>query len=185
MERFLSGIGTTPRRAFVVVGFIICAATIIFFSLRADDRDLTALSVAVAVVFGAVTSLQNAQMQRRDHTLSLLSAFSTADALAASDAQVSRLVARGVTVGGDLDEDDDCHVTHVLDYYEFICRSAQRKQIDALTVVALRGLAMAATYRVCQRYINDRRAIYGVDLYRAFESFVLDYRLVSGPRSSR
>lgn len=171
---FLSATGSSWRRILAAALASVAALVIILAALRADERNLTAMSVAVAIVFGAVTSVQNARMQRRDHTIALLSAFSTAEPLAASDAQVARLLATEEFVDGTIDAEVDHHLIHVLDYYEFICGAALRRHIDAATVVALRGGAMAVTYDACQPYIRDRRGRFGPALYASFETFVRD-----------
>lgn len=154
------------------------AGVIIVLSLRGNSRDLTALSIAVAVIFGAVTSLQNAHMHRRTYTIQLLAAFSTAETLSASDARMARMIATRRTIDGNIDEETDCHVINLLDYYEFICCAARRRHIDAATVLQLRGSAMRSAYLVCSPYLAARRENFGSDLYMGYESFLVSNGLL-------
>ena len=172
MRAILSRLGPWSRRVVVAVLAVLVALAIIGVSLQGDERNLTAISIAVAVVFGAITSVQNARMQRRDHTITLLSAFSTADVLSESDARIARVFAVHSSISGSVDAEIDLHLIRVLDYYEFICGAALRRHIDADMVTALRGHAMQIAYQACLPYIEERRQRYGPELYRAFETFV-------------
>jgi hypothetical protein len=171
VSSYVSGIGSTARRSVVALLSVIAAAIVIALSLGGNSRDLTALSVAVAVMFGAVTSVQNAHMHRRTNTIQLLSAFSTTDALSASDARMARLIASRQTVDGDVDEETDCHIINLLDYYEFICCAAERRHIDPATVILLRGSSMRSAYLVCVPYLAARRERFGTKLYMGYDRF--------------
>jgi len=181
MDSYAAGTGSTTRRYVVAALSIVAAGTITMLSLLADDRDLTALSVAVAVVFGMVNSLQNAYMHRRAHTINLLTAFSTAETLATSDARMARIISSGRIIDDDVDEETDCHVINLLDYYEFICCAAQRRHIDPSTVVELRGSAMRAAYRACAPYLAARRQRLGSGLYGGLRSFLAQHDLLPTP----
>lgn len=183
VDLYAARTGSTNRRFIVAALSIVAAGMITTLSLLGDDRDLTALSVAVAVVFGMVTSLQNAQMHRRAHTITLLTAFSTAETLAASDARMARIISLGQVIDDAVDEETDRHVINLLDYYEFICCAAQHRHIDPSTVVELRGSAMRAAYKACAPYLAARRQRLGSGLYDGLRSFLTQHDLL--PTSSQ
>lgn len=159
------------RRTVVAVALVVVVA-IAWGAVVGDSLDLTALSIAVATGFGAISSFQSAQMQRRQHTIDLLAAFQTADTLAASDAHVASLMRRTAHIDDDIDPEDDRYLINLLDYYEFISLSARNGHVDPATVVLLRGPAMVALWRCSSRYVTARRARYGPGLYAATEAFV-------------
>lgn len=142
---------------------------------QVSESELTAISIAIALVFGLITALQNALGDRRRTTVELLGAFSTADALAASDATVARRLATGEPIGAEVDAEFDRSLIHILDYYEYLCRAARSGAVDRTMLKNLRGPSVALLFDQAQDYVADRRAKFGPELYCMTEWFVNDY----------
>lgn len=173
--------GPLQRRVVVVLLAVVAAAGIAWGAVSAVDVDLTALSIAVAVLFGAVSSYQNSSLQRRQHTVSVLASFSTAETLAASDAVVARLLANGTPITDSIPAEQDRHLINLLDFYEFVSRLSLVGALDTKLVLALRGSTIDRTWRLAQPYITARRTATGAVLYDAMEEFVNRYQLVVVP----
>jgi hypothetical protein len=184
LEAFVAKIGSPGRRFVVASVAVFVSGAIVALSLLGRDKDLTALSIAVAVLFGTVTSLQNAHMHRRAHTIKLLTAFSTAETLSASDYRMARIIASGRRIDDDVDAETDMHVINLLDYYEFICCAALHRHIDPAIVVELRGSAMRAAYAACSPYLAARRDRISKGLYSGYHKFLAEHDLLPAPSAT-
>lgn len=165
------------RRMGVTAAATCCLAVVGLrtFNGRVSESELMAISIGIAIVFGLVSAMQNEFGERRRMTVELLGAFSTADSLAGSDTAVARFLAKDSAIGADVDAEFDRHLIQVMDYYEFLCRSAHSGAIDRRMLRALRGGAIAVLYGRSQGYISARRQMYGQGLYSMIEWFVDEY----------
>jgi len=151
-----------------------------FLFLRVGgDVDETAASILIAVVFGVVTVFQQRQAQRRQHTVALLTAFQSADQLAAADVWMASRISNHHEVTADIPEPDECHVITMLDYYEFLAVLALRGMVDTPLLVRLRGGTMQRCFDLCRTYVEDRRLRTGSDIYRCLEDFASGVRALS------
>jgi hypothetical protein len=147
-------------------------ALVAFLALNASRRiDPTAASVLVAVIFGTATVFQQRQTQRRQHTVKMLTSFQSSERLAAADAWMADRIRLARRVDADIDAADEVHVITLLDYYEFLAVLAQRGMVDIPLLLDLRGGAMTRCFRLCRRYILDRRATVWPGLYSCLEAF--------------
>ncbi|HEU5108112.1 MAG TPA: hypothetical protein VFT95_06100 [Micromonosporaceae bacterium] len=149
------------------------------FLRTGGDVNETAASILIAVVFGVVTVLQQRQAQKRQHTVALITAFQSADHLAAADVWMASRVSGRREVTGDIPADDECHVITILDYYEFLAVLAMRGIVDTPLLVRLRGGTMQRCFDLCRSYIEDRRLRAGPELYRCLEDFAVGVRSLS------
>lgn len=170
---------TWPRgvRLLVQLGLIVGIALVAFvlLQLRADV-DSAAASVLVGIVLGAAAFLQNRQVERRQHTVELISALQNSETLSEADCWMADRISSGVPVTDEIEKDLDRLVITLLDYYEFLCILVERGYLDGGLLADLRGPAMARGFDICSAYVAVRREKVGSDLYRRFESFVLVYR---------
>jgi hypothetical protein len=151
-----------------------------FLFLRAGgDVNETAASILIAVVFGVVTVLQQRQAQKRQHTVGLITAFQSADHLAAADVWMASRISNNREVTGDIPDADECHVITILDYYEFLAVLAVRGVVDTPLLVRLRGGTMQRCFELCRSYIEDRRLRTGPEIYRCLEDFAIGVRAMS------
>jgi hypothetical protein len=151
-----------------------------FLFLRAGgDVNETAASILIAVVFGVVTVLQQRQAQKRQHTVGLITAFQSADHLAAADVWMASRISNHREVTGDIPEADECHVITILDYYEFLAVLAVRGVVDTPLLVRLRGGTMQRCFDLCRSYIEDRRLRTGPEIYRCLEDLTAAVRALS------
>jgi hypothetical protein len=167
----------TPLRVAAQGIAVAALAVAVFLFLRTSgDINETAASILVAVVFGAVTVFQQRQAQRRQHTVGLLTAFQSADQLAAADIWMATRISRGQEVGADIGRADERHVITMLDYYEFLAVLALRGLVDTPLLVRLRGGTMSRCFYLCRGYIEDRRRHAGPEIYRCLEEFAAAVR---------
>jgi hypothetical protein len=151
-----------------------------FLFLRTSgDINETAASILVAVLFGVVTVYQQRQAQRRQHTVGLLTAFQSADHLAAADIWMATRISRNEPVDGDIDPADERYVIAMLDYYEFLAELALRGLLDTPLLVRLRGGTMSRCFSLCRAYVEDRRRRAGPELYRCLEELAAAVRAMS------
>lgn len=163
-----------PLRLIVQAALATAVGLAGYAALQANEQiNETAASILVAVLFGTVAVFQQRQTQRRQHTVDLLTAFQSADRLAAADEWMSGRITRRAPVGPDVPAADEGHVITMLDYYEFLAVLAQRGLVDVPLVVDLRGSAMTRAYRICESYIADRRARVWPGLYVCLELFAV------------
>jgi len=170
-----------PLRA-VAHGFgvgILAVAAFVFLSASGEINE-TAASVLVAVVFGVVTVIQQRQSQRRQHTVGLITAFQSADHLAAADVWMASRISAGREVDGDIPEADEGHVLSILDYYEFLAVLALRGMVDIPLLINLRGGTMTRCFQLCRAYVEDRRLRAGPEVYRSLELFATEYARRTG-----
>jgi hypothetical protein len=151
-----------------------------FLFLRSSgDINETAASILIAVVFGVVTVYQQRQAQRRQHTVGLITAFQSADQLAAADVWMATRITNHREVGADITEADERHVITILDYYEFLATLALRGLVDTPLLIRLRGGTMARCFQLCRTYIADRRVRAGSEIYFCLELFADAVRATS------
>jgi hypothetical protein len=151
-----------------------------FLFLRTSgDINETAASILVAVLFGAVTVFQQRQAQRRQHTVGLLTAFQSADQLAAADTWMAIRISSNQEVDADIDPADERCVIAILDYYEFLAELALRGLVDTPLLVRLRGGTMSRCFHLCRPYVEDRRRRAGAEIYRCLEEFTAAVRAMS------
>jgi hypothetical protein len=154
----------------VAAGVVVCAAVVAIVS-SSQRVDATTASILVAVFFGVTAVVQQRQTQRRQHTVDLITAFQTADALSAADAWMADRITRRATVGGDVLGADQGHVMTLLDYYEFLAVLARRGLVDVPLLLDLRGGAMTRAFDICRPYVHDRRSNVWPGLYSCLEMF--------------
>lgn len=143
--------------------------------LTANTRiDATSASVLVAVVAGSATVLQQRTVQRRTHTITLITALQNGR-LAQADDWMALRIATGRPVGPDLTAAEQPLAMGLLDYYEFLAVLAQRGLIDVPLLLDLRGGAMTRCYRLCHGYVADRRRTVSPGLYSSLEAFATAY----------
>jgi len=176
-ERMRWRLSRKPLRL-VVQGICLAALALAGFAFLRTSGEIneTAASVLVAVVFGAVTVLQQRQSQRRQHTVGLLNAFQSAERLSSADVWMASRITSGRAVGADLAEDDERYVIPLLDYYEFLAVLAVRGLVDVPLLLNLRGGTMTRCFDLCRGYIDDRRGRAGAEIYQALELLAAEYR---------
>ncbi|MFY1693759.1 DUF4760 domain-containing protein [Plantactinospora sp. WMMB782] len=163
--------------ALVMAGFT-------FLSTNSEINE-TAASILVAVVFGAMTVLQQRQSQRRQYTVGLITAFQSAETLSQADVWMARRISAHQPVGADLTDDDEQHVLPLLDYYEFLAVLAVRGLVDVPLLLNLRGGTMTRCFELCRGYVQDRRVLTGNEIYQALELLATEYRhRLRRPRSA-
>ncbi|MFC6021101.1 hypothetical protein ACFP2T_33625 [Plantactinospora solaniradicis] len=182
-ERVRWRLSRKPLRLVVQgVGLAALALTGFTFLRTSGEINETAASILVAVVFGAVTVLQQRQSQRRQHTVGLMTAFQSAERLSTADVWMAGRITSGRTVDADLAPDDERHVIPLLDYYEFLAVLAVRGLVDVPLLLNLRGGTMTRCFDLCRGYIEDRRIRAGAEVYQALEMLAAEYRRrVVGP----
>jgi hypothetical protein len=162
--------GVPVRLAVLVVGAALVGVLAVL-ALSANTRiGAEPAAVLVAVVVGVATVWQQRQVQRRQHTITLLSALQTGR-LADADEWMARRIATGPPVGPDLLDREHSHVLGLLDYYEFLAALAQRGLVDGPLLRDLRGGAMARCWTTCRPYVEDRRAVVAPTLYACLDEF--------------
>lgn len=167
-----------PLRLTIQAAAAGAAGSAIFTALQASHSINTATaSVIVAVVFGTVTILQQRSTQRQKYTVDLISAFQTAEKLAAADTWMANRIADNEAVTADISETDEPLVMALLDYYEFLAILSEQGVVDVPIIRSLRGGTMARCFRLCKPYIEDRRNRTGPEIYRALERFTTTARL--------
>jgi hypothetical protein len=151
-----------------------------FLFLRTSgDINETAASILVAVLFGVVTVYQQRQAQRRQHTVGLITAFQSADQLAAADVWMATRISRNEPVDADIGRADERYVITILDYYEFLAELALRGLVDTPLLVRLRGGTMSRCFSLCRPYVEDRRRRAGPEIYRCLEELAAAVRAMS------
>lgn len=161
-----------PVRVTVLSVAVIVVVLLGFLALTASSRiNPTAASILVAVILGVATVFQQRQIQRRQHTVKLLTSFQSSERLAAADAWMAERIRLGRPVPTDIGADDDARVIMLLDFYEFVANLAQRGMVDIPLLLDLRGGAMTRGFHTCHDYILDRRVKVAPDLYRCLEVF--------------
>lgn len=160
-----------------VVTALLATATLLaagWFAVRSEITELTmtGISVGIALVFGMITALQNEWGERRRTTIDLLANFSISDSLSESDAVVARRLVEGSPIGPDVEFDFDQHLMQILDYYEFLCRSAYMGALDRRTLAVTRRNAIRLLRDRSRPYVEARRLCYGPDLYSMIDWFV-------------
>jgi hypothetical protein len=165
-----------PVRLTVLVAAAAAGGVLAVLALSANDRiDSTAASLIVAIVVGITTVWQQRQVQRRQHTIALLSAMQT-DRLADADEWMAQRIAAGRAVADEgLTDREHAHVMVLLDYYEFLAVLAMRGLVDVPLLLDLRGGAMGRCYRLCEAYITTRRASVSPGLYACLDIFTGAY----------
>jgi hypothetical protein len=158
-------------------GGLVAALAVAGFTVLSTGREIneTAASVLIAVVFGVATVLQLRQSQRRQHTVELITVFQSSEALATADTWMAARIASHQPVEPDVPPDHERHVITLLDYYEFLSSLALRGLVDVPLLLSLRGGTMTRCYRICRRYVDDRRSNVGPELYHCFELFGAEY----------
>ncbi|GAB3983923.1 DUF4760 domain-containing protein [Plantactinospora veratri] len=146
------------------------------FLRTSGEINETAASILVAVVFGAMTVLQQRQSQRRQYTVGLITAFQSAEPLCQADVWMARRISGHQPVGADLTGDDEERVLPLLDYYEFLAVLAVRGLVDVPLLLNLRGGTMTRCFELCRGYIEDRRSLAGREIYQALELLATEYR---------
>ncbi|GIG92996.1 DUF4760 domain-containing protein [Plantactinospora endophytica] len=178
-ERVRWRLSRKPLRLVVqAIGLAGLALTGFAFLRTSGEINETAASILVAVVFGAVTVLQQRQSQRRQYTVGLITAFQSADPLSRADIWMAGRISTRRQVGADLAEDDERHVIPLLDYYEFLAVLAVRGLVDVPLLLNLRGGTMTRCFELCRGYIADRRVRAGAEVYQALELLATEYRRV-------
>lgn len=166
-----------PLRLVVqAIGLAALAWTGFTFLRTGGEINETAASILIAVVFGAVTVLQQRQSQRRQYTVGLITAFQSADPLSQADVWMARRISAHRPVGADLTDDDEEHVLPLLDYYEFLAVLAVRGLVDVPLLLNLRGGTMTRCFELCRGYVEDRRVLAGGEVYQALELLATEYR---------
>ena len=134
---------------------------------------LLGLSVLVAIIFGVLGWSSNQKAQLRAHTINLIGNLSLNTDLATADAEVAKLVRKNAKLSAaDITESIDRSLMRILDYYEFLCVAYREGAMEKKTFNHLRGSTMILLYHVADRYINERREIYGDSLYKNYEVVV-------------
>ncbi|AVT32104.1 hypothetical protein C6361_24515 [Plantactinospora sp. BC1] len=146
------------------------------FLRTSGEINETAASILVAVVFGAMTVLQQRQSQRRQYTVGLITAFQSAETLSQADVWMARRISAHQPVGADLTGDDEQRVLPLLDYYEFLAVLAVRGMVDVPLLLNLRGGTMTRCFELCRGYVADRRTLAGREIYQALELLATEYR---------
>ncbi|MBF9131002.1 hypothetical protein I0C86_18845 [Plantactinospora sp. S1510] len=181
-ERVRWRLSRKPLRLLVQgVGLAALALTGFTFLRASGEINETAASILVAVVFGAVTVLQQRQSQRRQHTVGLMTAFQSAEGLSTADVWMAGRITSGRAVDADLPPEDERHVIPLLDYYEFLAVLAVRGLVDVPLLLNLRGGTMTRCFDLCREYIEDRRVRAGAEVYQALEMLAAEYRRRVGP----
>lgn len=177
-------LASLPLRMAILVSLAAVCGVGAVLALTANfSIDAAAASVLVAIAAGTATVLQQRQVQRRTHTITLITALQSGR-LAEADDWVASRIATGRPVGTDLPDAERSHVMALLDYYEFLAVLAQRGLVDVPLLLDLRGGAMTRCFRLCHDYVEDRRSRVSPTLYACLEVFADAYarRLPAPPR---
>src|SRR4051812_326925 len=82
-----------------------CAVAVVLVS-SSRAIDATTASILVAIFFGITAVVQQRQAQRRQHTIDLITAFQSAEALSSADEWMADRIVRHSPVGADVSGDD-------------------------------------------------------------------------------
>lgn len=126
--------------------------------------DATELSLIFGFGAGFAVYVQRAAVERRAHTIELLTALSTSQVLSPADLWMAERIADGhLPPLADLDTTERGHLVTLLDYYEFLCVLAAQEVLDRKVLLAMRGSAMASAYTLTRSYVVARRVATGND----------------------
>ena len=120
--------------------------------------DATELSLIFGFGAGFAVSVQRSAVERRAHTIELLTQLSTSQVLAPAAAWMAERVAEGeLPAIGDLDDQELAHLVTLLNYSEVLCIMASKEVLDRKVLLAMRGPAMANTFDLTRGYVMARR----------------------------
>lgn len=133
-------------------------AVLVTWVRQLTPLDATELSLIFGFGAGFAVYVQRSAVERRAHTIELLTQLSTSQVLAPAAAWMAEQIASGELAPlRDLDDEERAHLVVLLNYYEFLCILAAQEVLDRKVLLAMRGPAMANTFDLTREYVTARR----------------------------
>ena len=134
----------------------------------------TALSVLVAIIVFIFSTLRSRIINRRQHTLTVLALINDDNPVSRAQLEMALWIREKREIKDDnVNPEEDKTIIAILDFYDFVCHTAEKKKLDIDTVVTVIGGRMRSTYNLLWQYIQARRdRLDRKNLYAPFERFV-------------